>query len=96
MPKKTRQAKVIAQLKRLQTMQGNPTNTEQTVKTGTINLKDIPVTNPIQPKPQTIDYRYVLSDLKKTAIFAVVAIVFEVVLSLTASIWYANLISRLF
>ncbi len=90
MPKKTRQEKVLAQLKRLQQQQ-NPSVTSSSAtqpsvekSTVSLNLKSLETsqnTQPSQQKSATYEYAYVYKDLKKTLIFAVLAVIFEFALS---------------
>lgn len=96
MPKKTRQEKILVQLRRLQ----QQTNREQKV-----SLDKVPsissIIKPLQPekitsiKTEIVDYSYVFSDLRKTLSFAFGAIIFELVLSLTALGSYVKLFFRL-
>lgn len=82
MPKKTRQEKILAKLHRLQqekeTVSGNSLPTVETKIS--LNLKTVNPTISV-PTGAPNDYSYVYSDLRKTLIFAVVALIFEVALS---------------
>lgn len=92
MPKKTRQEKILAQLKRLQQIQ-NPTNgssleslgnTEPKNTIASTELKSLETKNNVvsnQTSTKTIDYTYAFSDLRKTLIFVSVAIIIEIILS---------------
>lgn len=92
MPKKTRQEKILAQLKRLQQQQNsvaNPTaeqnsNLVRPAITITSNLKSFETKEnsdfaPINTK--VMDYSYAYKDLRKTLIFVSLAIIFEIILS---------------
>jgi hypothetical protein len=101
MPKKTREEKILARLRRLE--QSNETITEVSEPSAPTSsgysLKNIsPPTKstPITSTSTEVDYSYVRSDLKKIAILTVAALLIEVALSLTASEWYAKLFPRLF
>jgi hypothetical protein len=93
MPKKTRQEKILSQLRRLR---------EQTENTHLASLS--PTEQPVREKPsyeitslgkvknaasaskiEVEDYSYVYKDLRKTVVFVTLAVIFEVILSLTAS-----------
>jgi hypothetical protein len=92
MPKKTRQEKILAQLKRLQQQQSNPL-VENTIAQPSfesenvpakINIKSLESSNSNEQTAQkqtSYDYSHVSKDLRKSLIFAVVSIVFELVLS---------------
>jgi len=86
MPKRTRQEKMAAQLRRLQSLQqtqGAPSTTislenitkDQSAETQVLTQPRTPV------RPDVMDYTYVFSDLRKTLIFATAAIIFELALS---------------
>ena len=91
MPKKTRQEKLLAQLKRLQQQQQNPdavttsTNSQSSNQPViSLNLKSLETSPNTQNLPQRsaiYDYAYVYTDLRKTLIFAVLAVIFEFALS---------------
>ncbi len=91
MPKKTRQEKILAQLKRLQQIQSSPTTKlESPVISDPIKavvsteLKSLETKNNAvseQNSTKSIDYSYAFSDLRKTLVFAAVAIIFEIILS---------------
>lgn len=84
MPRKTRQEKILAQLRRLQKDQSqtNPDKKPEP-ESSTVSLNLEPLTAPTisQPKPTQEDYGYVISDLKKTTFFAAAAITFQIALS---------------
>jgi hypothetical protein len=82
MPKKTRQAKMAATLRRLQSQQ-TETTSPPTEKPGPVNLQNIVSSEPI--KSPAVDYSYVYHDLRKTTIFSVVAVIFEIALSVVIS-----------
>ena len=97
MPKKTRQAKILAQLRRLQDQTKpvqNDTSDEKVsaVKVSSSILKSLETPQNTSPKvfskTETEDYRYVTKDLRKTLIFASGAIIFELVLSVVKSYWH--------
>ena len=92
MPKKTRQEKILAQLKRLQQQQNivsNPTietkpadaqpefKIASTLKS--LETKENSVSSPINTKE--LDYSYAYKDLRKTLLFVSLAIIFEIILS---------------
>ncbi len=91
MPKKTRQEKVVAQLKRLQQQQAVVSNSpesnlaeKQPTLTISTDLKSLETKAPseqITQKTVVADYSYVYKDLRKTLIFVSVAIIFEIILS---------------
>ena len=105
MPKKTREEKILARLHRLERENSqqlppetNATQVEITKPSG-ISLKQISPAKaqaPLHHNIETVDYSYVAGDLKKTLILTAIALLFEIVLSLTASNWYAKLFPRLF
>lgn len=92
MPKKTRQEKILAQLKRLQQIQSSPaTKLEPQAISAPIKsvvsteLKSLETRNNAVSSgntTKTLDYSYAFSDLRKTLIFVAVAIIFEIILSL--------------
>ncbi len=92
MPKKTKQGKILAQLRRLQSTQviGNETNS-LTKKSISLNLEttvtDSKPTENVQTKIFSYDYSYVIKDLRKTLFFVVIAIVFQIVLSFIIKNW---------
>ena len=79
MPKKTRQQKIISQLRRLQDTQVQKPDQPSPV----VKLKDLATPQVAAIKKEPLSYRYVFTDLRKTVIFVAGAIIFEVVLSLT-------------
>lgn len=90
MPKKTRQEKILAQLKRLQQLQSNQSvqnnkiekETKTTIK---VDLNPVETEKPIvsrNEKKVDFDYSYVTKDLRKSLIFAAAAIIFEIALSI--------------
>lgn len=91
MPKKTRQEKIVAQLKRLQKQQASqpekPVN--EVTQSPTISVVS-PTLESLRPnlsvelspnKETLINYSYAVADLRKTLVFVVVAIIFEFILS---------------
>lgn len=105
MPKKTREEKILARLRRLEQGIPNPTldNSEkpETRPSSTgyslKKLADEPKpTSSFSTKNTEVDYSYLKSDLKKVAILTFGALLIQVALSLTASGWYAKLFPRLF
>jgi len=84
MPKKTKQAKILAQLRRLQEAQN--VNREKTQSKIALDLTKEKTTiekeesQAIKSSPR--DYSYVISDLKKTLLFVVLAVIFQISLSL--------------
>jgi hypothetical protein len=83
MPKKTRQEKIVAQLRRLQNLQEKAEEPQSLNKPQTVSLGSLEQTLTATTKTTEINYSHVLSDLKKTLLFAVAAIVCEIALSLT-------------
>ncbi len=92
MPKKTRQEKILAQLKRLQQQQNsianpivesNSTNSRPGINI-TSNLKSLETKENSTFSPtntKVIDYTYAYKDLRKTLLFVSLAIIFEIILS---------------
>ncbi len=91
MPKKTRQEKILARLRRLENSQeqasvsttanNNPTISEpQKVSFEFQSETKKQVTNPTASV--SLDYSYVYKDLTKSLAFAAVAIIFQVILAL--------------
>jgi hypothetical protein len=86
MPKKTRQQKILTELRALRN-QVQPENPSQ---------------SPVSPKPPKVvmtspgsastNYSYVIKDLKKVAILATICFLIEIVLSLTLNLGFAKLI----
>lgn len=98
MPKKTRQQKILAELrslkKELQVPQAVPSN--PTPNSYQVNQER--VANPITISPVNAiayDYSYLFKDLRKVAVLSTIAILIEVVLSLTLNIGFANLFKEL-
>lgn len=85
MPRKTRQEKILSQLRRLQREQtaSQPKVEDSKPVVTTINLGslDLPKAAPSPIKSEPQNYSYVFSDLRKTLIFAAAAITFQVILS---------------
>ncbi len=92
MPKKKRQEKILAQLKRLQQLQVTPeSSVVLNPETSTTTKFNIPAdlksletkTNPsfTSASSKVLDYSYAYKDLRKTLIFVAVAVIFEIVLS---------------
>lgn len=83
MPKKTRQEKIAAKLRHLQEQQKKAAPVEaltsETVPAA-VNLKSLTSKESLAPVREA-NYSYVFSDLRKTAFFAVLALVFEIILS---------------
>lgn len=92
MPKKTRQEKILAQLKRLQQKENivanpkaeqepnnNPPEIKLTSNLKSLETKENSVFTPTNNK--LIDYSYAYKDLRKTLIFVSLAIIFEIILS---------------
>ncbi len=103
MPRKTRQQKILAELRTLrsqtQVPQSGSLSTEgamssavETVsKSRLTTLLNSPVTsNP--SKTSALQYSHVFADLRKVAILATIALLIEVVLSLTLNFGFANLL----
>nr|QBM02164.1 hypothetical protein [uncultured archaeon] len=77
---------MAAQLRRLQSLQNQPKkqdspSSQEVVALPKVSLEFVPTSTRIQP--QNFNYTYVFADLRKTLIFAVAAVIFEIVLSLT-------------
>jgi hypothetical protein len=93
MPKKTRQDKILAKLRRLESTQPTEkTDALQPQSKISVNLdstfsnnENKSLTN--QSTKAQFDYSYVVVDLKKTVFFVVVAVIFEVSLSLVIRNW---------
>lgn len=86
MPKKTRQEKILAKLKRLEKTSEPPIESHSSTPLISVstNLKSLETTGIVSETPTvkvSSDYSYVYKDLTKTIIFAVVAIVFQIILS---------------
>ena len=92
MPKKTKQDKILAQLRRLQSNQSVVSEPRSSSKTQvSLNLESITKESIDAGKAPTkissYDYSYVLLDLRKTLFFVVIAIIFEFLLSLGVKSW---------
>ena len=112
MPRKTREQKMAAALRRLkarvqpQAKPSSPPPKKQKPQTETPSSQDysysvsLPKTpqaaQPVKTEVQRYDYAYVSSDLKKIALLSVFAIVLEIVLSLTMRLEFAKLLLRRF
>jgi hypothetical protein len=82
MPKKTREDKILARLRRLEkdtsstrdgvssNNQAEPKITYESVATGQTS---------IQSKPLGVDYSYVYKDLTKSLLFAAAAVIFQII-----------------
>lgn len=87
MPKKTRQEKIIAKLRRLESSQNIPDeaaqqNQENKTPTISLDLKS-ENTQDIQTNSTSIwDYSYVYKELTKSLIFAALAIGFQIILAI--------------
>lgn len=107
MPKKTKEQKMASQLRRLK-KQSQPQKRRVETKTKQVEIKSavLPPTSyglddvkvgslskkPFKTETQRYDYSYLNSDLKKIVIFSIIAITFEVVLSLTMRAGFAKLL----
>lgn len=92
MPKKTKQDKILAQLRRLQTNKSIALDPVEPAKP-TVSL-DLKSTNAVTKSSENTttkvsnqDYSYVIKDLRKTSFFVVVAVVFEFILSILLKNW---------
>ncbi len=89
MPKKTRQEKILARLRRLERVQEPKTANEQNLA-GTTEIPKVSFqlkteTNPAAAstiKATSFDYSYVYKDLTRSLIFAAVAVIIQVVLAI--------------
>ena len=89
MPKKTRQEKILARLRRLEKDQ-NPVgvsdqNLVGAAQTPKVSFQLKTETNPAAAAPikaTSFDYSYVYKDLTKSLVFAAVAIIFQVILAI--------------
>jgi hypothetical protein len=103
MPKKTREEKILARLRRLEKTQAESEATPApTAGKSNFSLNDVEKNKPStsttthSSNRAALDYSYVKKDLRKIAVLTVAALLVEFVLSLTASSWYAKLFPRLF
>jgi len=90
MPRKTKQDKILARLRRLQGSQTDPVEAEpqkQTISLDLDSLKNEKVAEIAPTKGSVQDYSYVIADLRKTLFFVVVAVLFEIALSLFLKSW---------
>lgn len=90
MPKKTRQEKILAQLKRLQQRQTQPTQPDTTTQENPSKIEVSTGLKSLEPKNNVVsagetskelDYSYAYKDLRKTLFFVSIAIIFEIILS---------------
>lgn len=97
MPRKTKQQKILAELRSLKKELQVP----QQIQSPATNSNPVTSTEKIPPivtspaRSFSYDYRYVTQDLKKVAILATIALLIEVVLSLTLNMGFANLLSNI-
>lgn len=106
MPRKTRQQKILAELRTLRSQiqvpqeQSSLEEETQSPKVESISksrlttLLNTPVSS-IQSKTSALTYDYVFRDLRKVALLATIALLIEVVLSLTLNFGFANLLKGL-
>lgn len=88
MPKKTREEKILARLRRLE--QEQDTTSSQSGETGTKPKPQLisfqqstrPQLDFSKPNRTVTDYSYVYSDLTKSLLFAAVAIFFQIILAI--------------
>lgn len=96
MPKKTRQEKILAQLRRLQQQtktQAFPEKDEKfkpVVDGSELKSLERPLSITTAPvfKSEIENYNYVIRDLKKTLVFASAAVFFELFLNLVKGYWH--------
>jgi len=109
MPKKTREEKIAAQLRRLKQQiasqeigpQEVPDTKTPPVSSPTISLDSLAIKSPAatplaKPKLDRYSYSYVSSDLKKIAVLAAAMIIFEISVNLTLRTDFAKLLLRSF
>lgn len=108
MPKKTKEQKMASQLRRLKRQaQPKKRSVETETKRTQIKPAALPPTNyglddvkmgsssykkPLQTETQRYDYSHVNSDIKKIVVLSIIAVTFEVVLSLTMRNEFATLL----
>ena len=104
MPRKTRQQKLAAELRSLKSQLRTSEMTEvssvpqsETRKTLAANRLSqlLNTTTLAATSRNNYDYGYVVKDLRKVAVLATIALLIEVVLSLTLNLGFANLLKDL-
>lgn len=106
MPRKTRHQKVSAELRALKSQLQIPSSALPTTKLpveavtesfSREKLAGILSTQRSNPgQGLSVDYTYISQDLKKVAILGTIALLLEVVVSLTLNLGFANLLKDLF
>lgn len=100
MPRKTKQQKILAELRALRSQVQTPINTALTEpkpvrdSISKERLSTLMSTNQVAATFNH-DYRYVYKDLRKVAVLATIALLIEIVLSLTLNMGFAKLIPGL-
>ncbi|MDP2671744.1 MAG: hypothetical protein Q8P13_04800 [bacterium] len=93
MPKKTREEKILARLRRLEQAKQSPegvapmpNSTTAEATSSAYNIKNLHKTEkipePAKVRTEVVDYSYVKTDLRKTAVLTAAALVIEIGLSL--------------
>lgn len=99
MPRKTRQQKILTELRTLRNQLQTPEKAETSTSNQTRNSISTEKLSSLMQTPviasrvtNTADYRYIASDLRKVAVLATIAFLVEIVLSLTVNLGFVKLL----
>lgn len=104
MPRKTRHHKITAELRALKSQLQQPAPNTQDNHTALVkeSFSREKLAGLLTPQPSassqsfSVDYSYIYRDLRKVAILGTIALLLEVVVSLTLNLGFANLLKDLF